>query len=79
MLLYRVSTAFDDVSSNGLTATSFLFLEIDMISLIGLTVFVLMFVGAIYENNARLFDERGTWTFLIGLFLLLLSVFLRGE
>lgn len=30
MLLYRVSTAFDDVSSNGLTATSFLFLEIDM-------------------------------------------------
>ena len=30
MLLYRVSTAFDDLSSNGLTATSFLFLEIDM-------------------------------------------------
>jgi len=30
MLLYRVSTAFDDVSSNGLTATSFLFLDIDM-------------------------------------------------
>ena len=30
MLLYRVSTAFDDLSSNGFAATSFLFLEIDM-------------------------------------------------
>lgn len=51
-----------------------------MIALLGLIGFVLMFTGAIYEHNARLFDEKGTWTFfLIGLFMLILSVFLRGE
>lgn len=41
MLLYRVSTAFDDVSSNGLTATSFLFLEIDMLAAIVFLVWIL--------------------------------------
>lgn len=50
-----------------------------MVALLGLVGFVLMFAGAIYEHNARWFDEKGDWTFLIGLFILLLSVYLRGE